>query len=117
MIRRRRPPLPDPPAGAVDYWVVVLVALHEPLVFEDPARKAIVGYYRCLGIRCEPDRLRELLSATVDDGTIDWPKTRVSKTDPASHDKDVRCGISLETPTGVWYESGKILFPSSNPTN
>jgi len=107
--RRKRPALLPPPAGVFDYWAIVHVELHQPISSSPPGESPAVGYYRNIGFRCTPDRIHQVLIAAISDGTLDWPDTEVSETDPAMLDRDIRARIFPVAEEGTWYLSGKAF--------
>ena len=100
------------PAGHGDFWATVHVKFHAPIPFvDDPAEPPIHGYYRCFGIRAIPRRVQVVIEESVDDGAVDWSNTEWHLVDPLSLDKPVRVRITDVTGEGVWYMSGRIMYP------
>jgi len=101
-----------PTAPLRDYWVTIHVRLHEPLAVEDGEPAG--GYFRILGVRCTPLRLRSLLEERAPDGAIvrddDTHWHEVSLNDL---DRRLRASLSPADSECVWHESGRIYFPAS----
>jgi hypothetical protein len=101
-----------PPAPLKDFWVEACVALTKPLPIvgsEDVA----VGYYRNLGVRCHPDRVRISLETHLDDGTIRWDDSEVEQIDVSvGLDPEIEEMVVPQEGTGTWYQSGRAFFGS-----
>lgn len=105
---KRRPSRATPPVK--DYWVTVRVSLHEPLPVD--GRPNLVGYFLNLGVRCEPDTLREFVEREISDGSILWNEFEHSEVVPHELAPDVVSRITPVAVDGVWYKSGRALFPA-----
>ena len=109
--RNRASTLGPPPQGHGDFWASVHVRFSAPLAtLNDPTRNPIHGYYRNLGIRALPDRVRLAIAEVVDDGAIDWDDTEWNLVNPTELDRDVRSRIEPVAGAGIWYKSGRILY-------
>lgn len=98
-----------PQAPLRDHWVTVHVRLHAPLHFE--GKKPAGGYFRILGLRCTPLRLRSLVEGLVSDGTVVWAKTEWHEVDPNRLVRSLRREIDIRADECAWHQSGRVFFP------
>lgn len=109
--RHALPPLPD---GYEDYWASVKVRLHTPIPLEDEEDpRSVVGYFRNFGLRIRPDELMPVLEEAIGDGKILWDASEWYPIDPDSLDRVVRRRIVAVSPGGIWYVSGRVLYPGN----
>ncbi len=102
--------LAAPEAPLRDHWVVLRVILHTPI--EVPGEAHAVGYYRNLGVRCAPERLKGVLETEVQADTIVWDKTKWSEVVIDELDEIVRERTIPVKGEGIWYRSGRLFFPN-----
>lgn len=103
----RRFAAPDAPLR--DHWVILRVMLRTPI--EVPGEAQAVGYYRNLGVRCTPERLKRGLETEVQADTIVWDKTKWSNVVIDDLDEIVRERTIPVRGEGIWYRSGRLFFP------
>lgn len=115
MSERALPRFLRPPAGVLDYWATVHVRLHVPIQdIDDPEGTPIRGYYRVLGVRAEPNRIRDLLTSAVSDGAIDWRDSECRVVDPETLDQTIQRQVQPVAGEGVWYRSGHIFYADTD---
>lgn len=108
------------------YFLRVLVWLHQPIYADpmldrpihgdliEPGKKEppLVGYFRNFGVTAASEwEARTLIQNIVDDGEIEWGKVSWAEVDLRSLDQQIAKQCEDSTLTGVWYKSGRILFP------
>lgn len=106
--------LDDPVEPLRDYWVKVQVAFPEPIPVADAASDQpayAVGYLRLLGIRSVPLELQSFIASAIQDGTVMWDRTEWYSIRLKDLERDIRKRIVPIEAAGVWYQSGRILFP------
>jgi hypothetical protein len=96
------------PADQKSYLARVCVSLTEPIASAEGDSPPVVGYYRVLGFWCEPDGVRPLLSAEVQDGTIDWKETSWSERRPSDVDEPMKRNVVADSK--IWFRSGRMFF-------
>jgi hypothetical protein len=103
-----------------DFMAAVCVMLPQPMVVPVPHRPSIVvtelsptaphdgdemlaiGYYRNLGVRADPDHVKNVLMSYIDDGDIHWGETAWREMDEhTARDERVE---------GVWYAGSRVYF-------
>ncbi|HEY6166656.1 MAG TPA: hypothetical protein VI454_01360 [Verrucomicrobiae bacterium] len=101
------------------FVVTVLVRLTEPITLptsadgDEPSR--VVGYYMNLGVSdLNESSARTLISDLISDGEIDWEKTRWRDFSDGQENPPMQTGFDTGPKPGVWYRSGRILFPDTN---
>lgn len=109
----RRFAAPDAPLR--DHWVILQVMLRTPI--EVPGEAHAVGYYRNLGVRCAPERLKRVLETEVKDDTIVWDKTKWSEVAIDELDEIVRERTIPVSGEGIWYRSGRLFFPDESKSD
>ncbi len=102
---RAMPPLQD-------FMVVLCVVPVPGVVGSGPAWPELdpVGYYRTVGVRFAPDRLRPPLDSMAPDGVIRWDETELERVNPNKLDPSIQ---ALDEPVdgeGVWYKSDRVFF-------
>jgi hypothetical protein len=96
-----------------DHWVTANVRLHAPLPVEGAGRPA-AGYFRILGLRCTPLRLRSFVEEIVYDGLVLWPKTEWHEVNLNRLNRSLRNEIDVRSQECVWHLSGCIFFPEKD---
>jgi hypothetical protein len=113
--KRTLPQFPHAPLGVLDYWATIHVRLHSPIHdIDDPTGTPIQGYYQALGLRAAPNRVRELVTAAVSDGAIDWRDSDCRVVDPETLDQTIRRQVRPVVVEGIWYRSGHIFYADSD---
>jgi hypothetical protein len=111
-LRGKRFAAPIPPLR--DYWAMIQVALHEPVLLE--GEKPAVGYLHILGLRCTPLRLQSLIQETESDGLVVWSKpTEWREVSLNRLSRKLRSQIDPSSDECVWHRSGRIYFPEEAP--
>jgi hypothetical protein len=95
--------------------MVVHVRLHRA-VQPDPDdigdQHALDGYYKCFGVTAESEAAaEELAMSTVQDGDFDRGQSDTSLIDPERLDQAVITRSGDWSVKGVWYSSGRSLWP------
>jgi hypothetical protein len=65
-----------------------------------------------LGVRCTPETLRELVEREVHDGSVLWSESEYSDVVPHELAPDIVSRMTPVAVDGVWYKSGRALFPA-----
>ena len=79
---------------------------------EDDA-EASVGYYRVLFLSAlADDSANSILADYVKDGNIDWQDSEVTEIDLDSNKEEVRSKCVGPSGIGIWWASGRVLFPN-----
>jgi hypothetical protein len=94
-----------------DYSLNVLVELAVPRTTESPSELPAVGYFLRLGVRATPERLRSFVEDAITDGAVRWEESTCEEACPDSWDASIRKNFTPVAGEGVWYRSGRILFP------
>lgn len=114
MTKRTFLQFPRAPAGVRDYWATVHVRLANPIPdIDDPTGAPVQGYYQVLGLRAEPNCVRELLTKAIPDGAIDWRDSEYRVVDPETLDQTVQRQIRPVLTEGIWYRSGHMFYADS----
>ena len=99
------------PEELVDFWAVVHVRLHQPVLVDDPDEPThVAGYYLNLGLRSASDDVPRLIEEAIDDGSIDWSETSWEPVDQSTLEEPVRKRIR-PVASGTWYRSGRAFYP------
>lgn len=113
--RWRRPSLDEAVPPCRDYWATVVVAFPEPVPVDDAAEGEaahVVGYTRLLGVRSRPLELETIIESVIVDGSVVWSETEWYAIRLSDLDRAIRRRIVPIATVGVWYQSGRILFPT-----
>ena len=102
-------PPPTPPLR--DYWVDVHVIYHAPVVSLEVAGKPLVGYFRCMGLRCEPLQLRSLIVEQSSDGSLVWEDTTWRMTDLNQLPRSTRRTIAPGDHECAWFFGVRSMYP------
>lgn len=94
---------------AHDYWARILVSLTEPLIADE---EVVVGYSRLFGLYATEQNVRVVISTQITDGVVDWSKSEWYRADRATLDETIQQRSVEIAGEGVWYRSGRILFPA-----
>jgi hypothetical protein len=94
-----------------DYSVNVLVELATPLSVAGANDPPAVGYFLRLGVRSTPDRLRSFVENAITDGAVRWDESTYEEARPDDWDASFRKLFTPVDGEGIWYRSGRILFP------
>ena len=100
--------------GLRTYWIMVCVNLHQEIAPTDDEedRRPLVGYYRNYGVTApSEEEACSIVESRVEDGSIRWHDTRVSVDVIARLDHAIVAMAKDWTSAGVWYVSGRVLFP------
>lgn len=90
------------------YWAQVLVRLDTPL--RTPDGYLLKEYLVNLGVTCEPAKVHDVLSSSIDNGTVVWAETNWRLLDRhAIDDEIIRSRIDFAMKHGVWYRNGRIF--------
>ena|SRR5882672_8941027 len=96
------------------FFLTVCVILHSPLKGTDGQKlmKPLVGYYRNFGLNASSSKVaRAMVIEEVTDGTIDWSDSSISRIDLSTFRKDIAVHCKKPGEQGVWYVSGRSIFP------
>jgi hypothetical protein len=72
----------------------------------------MVGYFLNLGVRCAPETLRALVEREIHDGSVLWSESEHSEVVPHELSPDIVSRMTPVAVDGVWYKSGRVLFPA-----
>lgn len=111
------------PTALRPYWFVLCVLLHQPLRGEpdsddeDDRARELIGYHTCYGVTAEAaSEARRLVEEAVQDGTIDWSDSEVSRVDPQRLHRNIRARSKNWTVRGIWYRAGRALWTAEGET-
>lgn len=91
------------------HWIMACVEL--PDTNEEDG--AIAGYFRNFGVTAASEgEACELVETEIDDGEISWPESKISVDVVTRLSPEILSRSGDWTERGVWYRSGRILFPS-----
>lgn len=93
--------LPQPKAVPVPHRSSLVVTELSPSAFHDGDEMLAIGYYRNLGVRADPDHVKNVLMSYIDDGDIHWGETAWREMDDRSSREDVE---------GVWFAGSRVFF-------
>ena len=93
-----------------DYWARILVSLADPLLTEDD--EVVVGYMRLFGLHAGEQNVRGIISKEITDGAIEWSESEWYRIDRATLDETIKRRSVELAGEGVWYRSGRILYPA-----
>lgn len=101
------------------FWIIACVALDReiPPDPDDPEDDdpPIVGYYRNFGVSAaSEEEARRLVTADVPDGEIDWAESTICPRDIETLHPDIIARSGDWTEMGIWYKSGRALFPADS---
>lgn len=99
----------------IHYIMRVCVFLRHLLKIEndDGATEYMVGYYKNIGLSAKTkDEARSMAVSFIDDGNIDWDESYIKEIDITSFDRQITANCKDRSKTGIWYTSGRILFPN-----
>jgi hypothetical protein len=103
-----------------DFMAAICVVLPQPVVVPAPQQSSLVlteispttahesgemlaiGYYRNLGVRADPEHVKNVLMAYVTDGDIHWGQSAWHEME--EHD------IPATAAEGVWYAGAQVYF-------
>jgi hypothetical protein len=97
---------------AQQYFLVLRVLLDKEHRLRSESGKPIVGYYRGFGVTVENhDQMESLVKAHVTDGEVDWQRSTIEETSLGQLDAEIQADAGDIRELGVWYTSGRLLFP------
>ena len=80
----------------------IVVTELSPTAPHDGDEMLAIGYYRNLGVRADPDHVKNVLMSYIDDGEIHWGETAWREMDEhTARDERVE---------GVWYAGSRVYF-------
>ena len=99
------------------YLVTVAVRLHGLIrpspSKEDPNPAALVGYFINIGVSAKtPEDALRTISAAIDDGIIEPDKAEFKRVGVDEIHSDILRRFESSEKLGIWYRSGRVLFPS-----
>lgn len=94
---------------AHDHWARIRVSLTEPLIADG---EVIVGYMRLFGLRATEQNVRAVIATEITDGVVDWSESEWYPVDRTTLDETIQQRSVEIAGEGVWYRSGRILFPA-----
>ena len=95
-----------------DFWVSLAVKRTGPRTESTESwPPETVGYYRNVGIRARPSRLKAVIESYVKEGAIDWADTEFERVNPEDLNSTIQQRIRPIESEGVWYESGRAFYP------
>lgn len=99
------------------YWVTVCVELHtkiypDPDDTEEDDSRPVVGYFRNFGVTSHSEQAAcEEVAMEIVEGDIDWSDSTSYPVNPETLDSIVLERTGDWSVPGIWYRSGRILFP------
>jgi len=101
--------------GERDLWAQVCVRFKVSIPpSDDPEGPLLIGYYRNIGFRSRIADPQLLIEKIFPEGTINWADTEYYEIDVTKLDRDIRKRVTEPDESGVWYRSGRILFPADD---
>jgi hypothetical protein len=91
--------LPEPVVVAVPHASSLVLTELSATHAHDAAEMLAIGYYRNVGVRADPDRVKDVLMSFVTDGEIHWGET-------AWEEMDEHAGAR----EGVWFAGKPDYF-------
>ena len=98
------------------YFISVCVKLFSPIETQNEQGKAIslIGYYKNFAVAASSVlAARSVVEMAIDDGEIDWNDSSDKEIDLQSFDRTITTHCKDPSKEGIWYESGRSLFPAT----